>query len=152
MTFIFILFIFLKKNLEDISSFRRATDTPVLEFWWRLPWISKPGWIPFVCFLCDPQIHLWCDTYLLCGSRVFSIHILAEVIFIWPVTNQSFPENGVPTTRVITPNYYFGQPHTPTTWKWNDLDPEGEEEFVPGVPLDPLTVCLQWMTMDAIVI
>ena len=23
-----------------------ATDTLVLDFWWRLPWVSKPGWIP----------------------------------------------------------------------------------------------------------
>ena len=45
------------------------TDTPVLDFWWHLPWVSKPGWIPsLACFLtCAqqiPQIHLWCDTCL----------------------------------------------------------------------------------------
>ena len=32
---------FFKKNLEDISPFRGATDTPVLDVWWRLPWILK---------------------------------------------------------------------------------------------------------------
>ena len=26
-----------------MSHFCGATDTPV---WWRLPWVSKPGWIP----------------------------------------------------------------------------------------------------------
>ena len=50
-------------SLEDISPFRGATDTPVLDFWWRLPWVSKPGWIPcMLSRLSDPQIHLWCDT------------------------------------------------------------------------------------------
>ena len=39
------------KFLEDINPFRGATDIPVLDFWWCLPWVSKPGWIPFVCFL-----------------------------------------------------------------------------------------------------
>ena len=31
---------------EDMSPFCGATDTPVLDFWWCLPWVSKPGWIP----------------------------------------------------------------------------------------------------------
>ena len=26
-----------------------ATDTPVFDFWWHLPWVSKPGWIPCLC-------------------------------------------------------------------------------------------------------
>ena len=37
---------FFKKNiLEDMSSFCGATDTPVLDFWWRLLWVSKPEWV-----------------------------------------------------------------------------------------------------------
>ena len=28
------------------SFFSGATDTSVLDFWWCLPWVSKPGWIP----------------------------------------------------------------------------------------------------------
>ena len=28
-----------------------ATYTPVLDLWWHLPWISKPGWIPCMCAL-----------------------------------------------------------------------------------------------------
>ena len=31
--------------LEDISPFCGATDIAVLDFWWRLPRVSKPGWI-----------------------------------------------------------------------------------------------------------
>ena len=54
---------FLLNFLEDISPFRGATDTPVLDFWWHLPWVSKPMWIPcMLSHLCDPQIHFWCDT------------------------------------------------------------------------------------------
>ena len=33
---------FLFKKLEDISPFCGATDTPVLDFWWNLLWVSKP--------------------------------------------------------------------------------------------------------------
>ena len=31
---------------EDTRPFRGAPDTHVLDFWWRLPWVSKAGWIP----------------------------------------------------------------------------------------------------------
>ena len=34
-----------KKKLEDISPFRGSTDTPVLDFWWRLLWVSKPTFV-----------------------------------------------------------------------------------------------------------
>ena len=37
--------------MEDICTFHGAIDNPVFDFWWRLPWVSKPGWIPFACFL-----------------------------------------------------------------------------------------------------
>ena len=35
--------------LEDISALCGTTDTPVLEFWWCLPWVLKPGWIICLC-------------------------------------------------------------------------------------------------------
>ena len=39
-------------KLEDISPFCGATKTPVLDFWWCLPWLLKPGWIfLLVCFI-----------------------------------------------------------------------------------------------------
>ena len=38
--------VFFKNFLEDVSPFCGATDTSVLDFWWCLPWVSKPGWIP----------------------------------------------------------------------------------------------------------
>ena len=34
------------KFLKDTSPFCGAIDTPALDFWWRVPWVSKPGWIP----------------------------------------------------------------------------------------------------------
>ena len=37
--------------MENIGLFRGVIDTPVLDFLWHLPWVSKPGWIPFACFL-----------------------------------------------------------------------------------------------------
>ena len=33
-----------KKKFEDISPFCGATDTPVLDFWWCLLWVSKQEW------------------------------------------------------------------------------------------------------------
>ena len=39
-----------------------ATGTPVLDFWWCLPWFSKPGYIPYLHASLPtqliPQIHL----------------------------------------------------------------------------------------------
>ena len=57
-TFLLYLFIFLK-FLENMSSFCEATDTSVLNLWWRLLWVSKPEWglirtwrgIHVACFL-----------------------------------------------------------------------------------------------------
>ena len=67
-----------------MNPFCGATDTPVLDFWWHLPWVSKPGWIPcMLSRLCDPQTHLWCNScWLYRGqhdSWAFLIHILADV-------------------------------------------------------------------------
>ena len=62
-----------------INPFHGTTDTLVLDIWWCLPWVSKPGWIPcMLSHLCDPQIHLWLygSQY---GSQAFLIHILTDV-------------------------------------------------------------------------
>ena len=42
----YLSFVFILNNWEDISPFWGATDTPVLNFWRHLPWVSKPGWTP----------------------------------------------------------------------------------------------------------
>ena len=56
------LLLYLEKSFGDISPFSGATDTPVLDFWWRLLWVSKSGWIlSLACFVTCvqwiPQIH-----------------------------------------------------------------------------------------------
>ena len=75
--------------LADISPFCGATDTTVLNFWWCLPWVSRPGWTSLIaCFVVcvkqNPQIHLWCDTCWPLGSqhgcKAISIHILMNNI------------------------------------------------------------------------
>ena len=61
-------FFFSNKILEDISPFCGSTDVHVLDFWWQLPWVSKPELIPpslasfASCMWWIPQIHLWCST------------------------------------------------------------------------------------------
>ena len=73
------------KFFADISPFYGATHTPVVDFWWHVPWLSKQGWIPFCVpsHLCDPQINLWCNTCWLYGgqygSQAFLIHVPADV-------------------------------------------------------------------------
>ena len=39
-----IAIIFLRKFLEDKSPFCLVSDTPVLDFLWRLLWVSQPEW------------------------------------------------------------------------------------------------------------
>ena len=83
------VFFFFKIFLEDISPFCGATDIPVLDLWWHLHWVSKPGWVhSLACFLACaqwiPQIHFWCDTCWLYrgqhGSQAFLIHIPADCV------------------------------------------------------------------------
>ena len=45
------IFSFFLKFLEVTCPFCGATDTPVLDFWWCLPWVSKPGWNRLHAFL-----------------------------------------------------------------------------------------------------
>ena len=64
---------------------------PVLDFWWRLLWVSKPEWILPYLHLAEsymiytfPQIHLWYDTLpAYNASKAASclpyMHISAEV-------------------------------------------------------------------------
>ena len=39
----------LSDNLTETPIVKNSTDTPVLDFWWGVPWVSKPGWIPRLC-------------------------------------------------------------------------------------------------------
>ena len=69
-------------------SFWLASDSPLLDFWCRLSWISKPGvdlllvyFVPYMQYI--TQVHLWCDTRWPLNSQhsswAFLFHILAHV-------------------------------------------------------------------------
>ena len=64
--------LFLFKFLEDISPFCGATDTPVLDFWWCLPWVSKPGWNRFL----RAFSHVWSSDWPLVWHLLTVCHIL----------------------------------------------------------------------------
>ena len=55
-----------------MSPFCGATDTPVLDFWWYLPWVSKPGWIPRL-----PALSPACNEFLRFTSGVTPADLLA---------------------------------------------------------------------------
>ena len=97
----FFIFYFLKNNLEYISPFCSATDTPVLGFWRRLPWVSMSGWIPsLLCFIACmqwiPQIYLWCDTCWPLGGQhgvmLFTFYPTTDGDHL-SVRNPTFPFN-----------------------------------------------------------
>ena len=60
-----------------MSPFCGATDIPVLDFWWRLLWVSKPEWVLLYSSLAEvyvlcytfPESHLWCNTCQPLGSQ-----------------------------------------------------------------------------------
>ena len=84
---VFFVFLFFLKIFGGHESFCGATDTPVLDFWWHLLWVSKPEWVlPYLSLVeahvlhyTFPEIHLWGNT---CwplggqhGSRAVLFHI-----------------------------------------------------------------------------
>ena len=60
-----------------MSPFCGATATLVLDFWWRLLWVSKPEWVLPYLSLAEaymlrytfPEIQLWCNTCWPLGSQ-----------------------------------------------------------------------------------
>ena len=71
---------FKKINLEDISHFRGATHTSVLDFRWCLPWVSKPEWIP-----CLRALSPACNWFLRFTSSATPADLLAASIVAKPV-------------------------------------------------------------------
>ena len=78
---------FFFKFLEDMSPFCGATDTPVLDFWWRLLWVSKPEWFlaysslaeAYVLHYTFPEIHLWCNTCQPLGGPTWQLSHLFHI-------------------------------------------------------------------------
>ena len=58
----------LHKNMGlTVSRFMLRSST-VLDFWWRLLWVSKPSGQPYLCYrrhTCYrfPRIYIWCNTW-----------------------------------------------------------------------------------------
>ena len=110
-------------NILDMIPFCRATDTPVLDFWWRLLWVSKPEWVlPYLSLveayvLCYtfPEINLWCDT---CQpswwpawqwSRLFHIsqYLYVEHNYRWKRASYLVKKNFQDTTLKMLTNISF---------------------------------------------
>ena len=115
--------------LEDISPFRGATDTPVLDFWWRLLWVSKLGWSAgWHTFLPACKIHLWCDTCWLIEVSMAAKHIWSTYLQTCPqaisIGGSSGLERVIYTEPIIFPveNYLaltlFG-PNSSYTFPFN---------------------------------
>ena len=97
-------------NFWGYQSFLCPTDTPVLDFWWRLLWVSKPWRIPLltcfvVCVQLIPQIHLWCDT---CwsfddqhGSRAALTRLLIQT-FVFVFNSKTMSKTRLHSSRMRT--------------------------------------------------
>ena len=82
-----------------------ATDTPVLDFWWHLPWVSKLGKIRsltcfFACMQWIPQIHLWCGTCWPFGGQHGSLAILSTYLHTSTGGLESRMENATASQHV----------------------------------------------------
>ena len=70
---------FLKNFLKDVSPFRGAINTSVLDFWWRLPWVSKPGWISHLhAFLPCEYLYLLPTLLIFCVKCCYSCNSSLE--------------------------------------------------------------------------
>ena len=77
-------------NMLAAPPFRGATNTPVLDFWWYMLWVSKPEWILSVLScLCNPQIHLWCHTCYTCQSIFPKICIKMKIFWARSASEHS---------------------------------------------------------------
>ena len=106
-----------------------ATGTPVLDFWWRLLWVSKPEWVlPYSHCGGECNVHFlrstfWC--YTLPSSwwtalwGVDQVHILPKDITVWQqwVSNPQSTDHGccALTIRPRVPAY-------PTKLDWPLLE------------------------------
>ena len=83
---------FLKKVFGGHVSFFGATGTPVLDFWWCLPWVSKPEWVlPYSLFVEANVMYIAWDPPL----------VLHEPTSWRPVHSQSLPHMHVQKMNVL---------------------------------------------------
>ena len=78
---------FFKKNLEDISPFCGATDTPVFYFWWPLLLVSKPEWAALfaldriICVTCSRRFNFGATPANLLAASMAAESISS--IYLW---------------------------------------------------------------------
>ena len=82
-------FFFFLKVFGGHMSFFGATGTPVLDFWWRLLWVSKPEWVLLIRYFCGGECNVHSPRFtsgatlanlLAAGAQpVTSPHACAEV-------------------------------------------------------------------------
>ena len=137
-----------KKNFfEDISPFCGAIDTPVFDFWSRLPWVSKQG-----RSMCLHVSSTTCNRILRFTSGATPAELLAASIATEPFSSRylrislgSIRKNYFCTVRVWRKNTLIsGGPRNflkgcanllfcnfllKTVWKWKNLDPGGQWYF-----------------------
>ena len=87
--------IFLKKFLEDMSPFCGATDTPILDFWWRLFWVSKPEWVLPYSSLAEAYLKLnifdicnWQIVAPKCEANLWLFTMFDRVIFLGSIPQK----------------------------------------------------------------
>ena len=51
-----------------MSPFCGATDTPILDFWWRLLWVSKPEWVLPYSSLVEAYVYVTCSLRFTSGT------------------------------------------------------------------------------------
>ena len=67
-----------------------ATGTHVLDFWWRLLWVSKPEWVlPYSRCSTVPEIDLWCYTLQFLFILAHLIHRIQMCYCYQKLENQS---------------------------------------------------------------
>ena len=87
--------------------FGGATDAPVFDLWWCLPWVSKLWWIPSLkCFIAYMQqicqIHRWCD--LLAASLVvrnFDLHTCIQALVELDSSIEHAPASDLVTRQTL---------------------------------------------------
>ena len=69
-------------NVTLKNPFCGATDTPVLDFWWCLLWVSKPEWAAL--FTLERGICVTCSLRFTCGvtpANLLAASMVAEPLF-----------------------------------------------------------------------
>ena len=127
---------FHKNVFGDLSHFCAATDTPVLKFWGRMLWVSKPEWIPHLHAF-SPQwssekspvwrllTSWWPECQLSLLDPHIYLHIMHPQFFLEPMTRHATAQCSLPFDQ---PAYFL----ISSLHVFRQFDVEGNEEESPG--------------------